>query len=238
MNLKVWFKDPDVAGRPCIKTSPTGKRIPDGIIWAYEASGFYRVSESSSVESDVVWSRSMIEEFGGYLDDDELVNDPEPSPSRLTPWLSRYRLSYDVTGAVIMAVRDEIDEIRVVEVCQCTKYIHSRNTDLYVYSLRKMSKLFRFYKSSLRHIVFQRSSSSTTLMDILALLDIQHQARQDMYAPFLRSVTKNLFPSLKSICSVPLLSHVWILQHTLVTEIIPAFMVPSCNSSGLIRESR
>lgn len=129
--MKVWNKNPDIAGQPCTKIPPTGKRIPDGIIWAYEASGFYRVSELLASESNVIWSRSMIEEFGGCLDDDELIN-PEPSPSRLIPWLSRHCLSYDVSGAVTTAARDEIDEIRVdassravpfAEVC-CTKYIH------------------------------------------------------------------------------------------------------------------
>jgi hypothetical protein len=182
--MKVWDKDPD--GQPCINTTPVGKRIPDdGIIWAYEASGFYRMPSS-----DVVWSRSMIEEFGGCLDDDESIN-PEPSPSRLIPWLSRHSLSYDVDGAVTTRVSDDICEdgssraVPLAEVCR-TKYVpHRQNPD--IYSLRKMSKMLHSYKSSLQHTIFQRSSSSMTLTPTLAPLEVQHQpAQQNTYALFLQ----------------------------------------------------
>jgi hypothetical protein len=118
--MKIWNTDTNIP--PYIKDgAPAGKRIPDGIIWAYEASGFYWVSDS-----DVVWSRSMIEEFGGCLDDDELVS-PEPSPCRLTPWLSRQSILYDANGVVKTRALDEIggvDEdssspaLPVAEVCR------------------------------------------------------------------------------------------------------------------------
>jgi hypothetical protein len=120
--MKVW--DPAAEPQPCtIENTPLGKRISDGILWAYEASGFYRV-----LSNDVVWSRSMIEELGGCLvDDGEL--DPEPSPSRLNHCLSRQSISYDVNGTATIKVCDvmSVDEagasyaVPLLEVCHMNR---------------------------------------------------------------------------------------------------------------------
>jgi hypothetical protein len=126
--MKVW--DPAAGPKPItVETTPLGKRISDGIIWAYEASGFYRVPPD-----DVVWSRSMIEESGGCLvDDGEL--DPEPSPSCLIPWLSRQSISHDVNDTVTTSVCDKMSvgdtgashALPLAEVCHMNEFLSSKS---------------------------------------------------------------------------------------------------------------
>lgn len=177
--MKIWNKDP--CGQSHIETTPVGKRFSDGIIWASEASGFYRVSSS-----DIVWSRSMIEESGGCLDDDKLVN-PEPSPCRLIPWFSRQYHPYDVKGAMtrVEITVDGPAPVLIVEVCQTSELLVIRILNFLHCSL--IQTVVHFYKNLLQHAIFLRFSS------LMILSATQAQAWQDMYAPFPRSVTKSLF---------------------------------------------
>ena len=73
--MKIWQRPPDVPLRQLV-----GKRTPNGLIWAHDYTGFFKLTQA---DGDGILSRSMIEEIDAKAVEDP---DPEPSPERLRAW--------------------------------------------------------------------------------------------------------------------------------------------------------
>ncbi|KAG7442741.1 uncharacterized protein BT62DRAFT_1079115 [Guyanagaster necrorhizus] len=80
--LHEWPRDPD--GPTVREPPPQGVRTPNNMPWGHTLDDFYWIRPFPGVKSKVIWTRSMLDEFGENFGEQPGV--PQVEPRRLRPW--------------------------------------------------------------------------------------------------------------------------------------------------------